>query len=397
MCKRIVITGIGVRSSNAKNYTDLVNSIKLLKEGQCEVNLYDTSKLRSNIGCQIQEQLVYEGKCDERTTSIAFEAIDDLYRDEKIKELISENKYDVLFSFATSMSGNQNMMRYVNDENKCDKFVYIVPDFINKISQKIGVEGPVYTTMSACAAGTAAAGIAIDELKRGSTPLAIVGGTDALTLFSSVGFSSLKAIAEGKCRPFDINRGGINLGEASAFIVLEELEHAKARNAKIYAEVLGYAAKNEAYHITAPQPDGEGAYEVMKDALEDSGITLSDEIIYINAHGTGTISNDSMEIKAISKLFSKNPNVYVSSTKALTGHCLGAAGSIELAIAAMVLDEQIIPGTLRTTDPIKTEDNIKLPLGETKSTRLDYVFSNSFAFAGNTACIVLKRYADVAI
>lgn len=395
MNKRIVITGIGARSSNAKNYSDLYDAVSKLREGQCEIDLYETNGLRSEIGCQIKDKLLYEDQCDERTTSIAFEAIDDLYRDKEIKKLVSDNKFDVLFSFATSMSGNQNMMRYVEEENKEEKFVYIVPDFINKISQRLGVEGPVYTTMSACAAGSAAAGVAIDEMRKGTTSIAIVGGTDALTLFSSVGFSSLKAIAEGKCMPFDVNRGGINLGEASAFLVFEELEHAKARNARIYAEVMGYSAKNEAYHITSPRPDGEGAYIVMKEALEDAGITLTNENIYVNAHGTGTSANDSMEIKAIEKLFHNNPNIFVSSTKAMTGHCLGAAGSIELAISAMVLDKQILPGTLRTKETIATLDNIKLPIGVTESHPVDYVITNSFAFAGNTACVILKKFEAV--
>lgn len=394
MKKRIVITGVGVRCSNAETNEGMVDALRILKEGQCKINLYDTEKLRTNIGCQVQDKLKYEAKCDERTTAIAFEAIDNLYEDKDLQNMIQDNKKDVVFSFATSMSGNQNMMRYVESENKEDaeEYVYIVPDFINKVSQKLGVEGPVYTTMSACAAGTAAAGPVIDEIRAGNTEVAIVGGTDALTLFSTVGFSCLKAIAEDKCKPFDVDRNGINLGEASAFVVFEELEHARKRNAKILAEVKGYAMKNEAYHMTSPKPDGEGAYAVMKEALEDAEVELTNEFIYVNAHGTGTDANDSMEMKAIEKLFADNPNVYVSSTKALTGHCLGAAGSIELAISVMVLSHQFVPGTYRTKETIPTLENIKMPLQTLENQKVDYVLSNSFAFAGNTACIVLKRY-----
>lgn len=395
MKKRIVITGIGVRSSNAKNTDDLLNALYELREGQCKINLYDTEKLRSDIGCQIRENLIYEQECDERTTAIAFEAIDDLYKDAEVKKMIEENKDNVVLSFATSMSGNQNMMVYVDSEKsqEDERYVYIVPDFINKIEQKLGVNGPVYTTMSACAAGTAAAGVAIDEIRKGTSNVAIVGGTDALTLFSTVGFSALKAIAEKECKPFAKDRSGINLGEASAFLVFEELEHAKNRGAVIYAEVLGYAAKNEAYHITSPRPDGEGAYIVMKEAMEDAEVEITDENIYVNAHGTGTGANDQMEMKAITKLFERNPNVYVSSTKAITGHCLGAAGSIELAISALALKNQFIPGTYRTEEAIEAMDNIRLPLGKSFDHPVDYVLSNSFAFAGNTACVVLKKYA----
>ena len=144
MRKRIVITGIGVRSSNAKNTEDLLVALKELREGQCNITLYDTQKLRSNIGCQIKEKLKYQTECDERTTAIAFEAIDDLYQDPEIEKLIRDNKYDVVFSFATSMSGNQNMMTYVDSKNpqEDENYVYIVPDFINKIGQKLGEKGP---------------------------------------------------------------------------------------------------------------------------------------------------------------------------------------------------------------------------------------------------------------
>ena len=395
MEKRIVVTGIGVVSSNAGNESELIEALEELKEGQSEVDLYNTDGLVSRIGCEIKRPLRYEDECDERTTAVAFEAIDDLYKDQTLRDMIAENSEDVVFSFATSMSGNQNMMRYVNSDTpeNDEDYVYIVPDFINKISSKLGVNGPVYTTMSACAAGTAAAGIAFDAIKSGETEIAIVGGTDALTLFSSVGFSALKAISEDKCRPFDQERSGINLGEASAFIVLEELDHAVARGADIYAEVAGYAAKNEAYHITSPRPDGEGAYIAMKEALEYADINITDENVYVNAHGTGTKANDTMEIKGIEKLFPNQPNIYVSSTKAITGHCLGAAGSIELAISALALKHQFMPGTFRLDNPLETENGIHILGAETVHRPVDYVISNSFAFAGNTASIVLRKYA----
>lgn len=394
MEKRIVVTGIGVVSSNAGNEQEFVEALKELKEGQTEIDLYNTDGLVSKLGCEIKRPLRYENECDERTTAIAFEAIDDLYKDEVLKQMIADNSEAVVFSFATSMSGNQNMMRYVNSETpeNDEDYVYIVPDFINKISGRLGVNGPVYTTMSACAAGTAAAGIAFDAIKNGETEVAVVGGTDALTLFSSVGFSALKAVAEDKCRPFDQERNGINLGEASAFIVLEELEHAVARGANIYAEIAGYAAKNEAYHITSPRPDGEGAYIAMKEALEEADINITDENVYINAHGTGTRANDTMELRGIEKLFPDQPNIYVSSTKAITGHCLGAAGSIELAISSLVLKHQLMPGTFRLDNPLDTEGRIHILGSETVHHPVDYVISNSFAFAGNTASIVLRKY-----
>ena len=192
--------------------------------------------------------------------------------------------------------------------------------------------------------------------------------------------------------PFDKEIRRIVMGEGAGILVLEELKHAIQRKAKIYAEVVGYGATSDAYHITSPRPDGEGAYSVMKEALEDAEVKLKDENIYINAHGTGTMVNDQMEIKAIMKLFHDNSSVYVSSTKSITGHCLGAAGSIELAISALALKNQFIPGTYRTKEALETTENVKLPLGKSISHPIDYVLSNSFAFAGNTACIILKKY-----
>lgn len=398
MRKRVVITGIGVRVSNAKNYNEFVEALKELIPGQTEITLFDTDKIRTNIACQIKEDLKYNGAADERTNAIAFEAIDDLFQEPGIKDMLQENKDEVVFSFSSSMAGNENMMRYVDSDEE-DKennkvYAYIVPDFINKVSEKLGISGPVYTTMSACAAGTAAAGIAIDEIRSGNTDLAVVGGTDALTLFSTVGFHSLKVLSAAGCKPFDEERSGINLGEASAFFIFEEYEHAKKRNAAIYAEVLGYSIKNEAYHMTSPMPDGEGAYIAMKEALEDSNISIKDEVTYINAHGTGTNANDLAELKAIQKLFEDRPNVYASSTKAITGHCLGAAGSIELAAAVAALHNKIVPGTFRTEHAIKTKENIKLVTGKTLDMNIDYAISNSFAFAGNTASIVLRKYEE---
>lgn len=396
MRRRIVITGVGVRVSNAKNYEGFISSIRGMVPGQSEITLFDTSNLRTNIACQIQDELKYQEDCYERTTKIAFEAIDDFLGKDGVAEVIKRHKDEIVLSYSTSLSGNESMMKYIhqtkNDENADTSHIYNIPNFINQLSARLGVSGPTYTTMSACAAGTAAAGIAIDEIRDGSANVAIVGGADALTEFSSVGFHSLKSLAPGECRPFDIDRQGINLGEASAFFLFEELEHALARNAKIYAEVLGYCSKNEAYHMTSPHPEGDGAYVVMKDALADAGLSIKDDMVYINAHGTGTKANDEMEFKAIKRLFGDCPNVYVSSTKSITGHCLGAAGSIELAVVIAALSNGFIPGTAHTDDILEQHDNIKIVAGSSPEVDIEYAISNSFAFAGNTSSIILKKY-----
>lgn len=398
MKKRIVITGIGARCSNAKSYEEFVDVLKNVVPGQSKITLFNSEKLSTSVACQIQDGLKYHDLEDERTNKIAYEAIDELLKEKGIKKLLEDNQEDMILSYASSLSGNENMMGYIestkdgNEENR--ELAYMIPNSVNKISRKIGIKGPVYTTMAACAAGTAAAGIGIDAIRNDETKVAVIGGADALTLFSTVGFHTIKSLSRGNCRPFDVDRDGINLGEASAFFIFEEYEHAKARNAKIYGEVLGYSAKNDAYHMTSPQPDGDGAYAVMKEAMRDANVEFTDEVIYINTHGTGTVANDEVELKAITRLFDKNPNVYISSTKSITGHCLGAAGSIELAVAAACLSEQFIPGTAHTQHVLETNDNIKIVISKSKEVSVDYVVSNSFAFAGNNACIILKKYTE---
>lgn len=397
MPKRIVITGIGVRCSNARNYLEFIDALKNTIPGQSEITLFNTDKLSSKIACQIQDELRYPELDEDRINRIAFEAIDDLLEEKGIRQLVEDNKESVLLSYASSLSGNSYMMRYIEsrkDGNTEDQEqAYIIPNSINHIVKKLGITGPVYTTMSACAAGTAAAGIGIEAIRNERTKIAVIGGSDFLAKFSTVGFHSLSTLAESNCRPFDINRDGINIGEASAFIIFEEYEHAMSRGADIYAEVVGYCVGNDAYHMTSPQPDGDGAYAVMKGAIKDANLDLTDEYIYINAHGTGTRANDEVELKAIQKVFKDNPNVYVSSTKSITGHCLGSAGSIELAAAVASLSNQFIPATAHSENPMETLDNIHIVIDKSISTTVDYVVSNSFAFAGNNSCVILKRYA----
>ena len=203
----------------------------------------------------------------------------------------------------------------------------------------------------------------------------------------------MKSLAEGPCQPFDVDRTGINLGEASAFFIFEELEHAQRRGAVILAEVMGHCSKNEAYHITSPNPKGEGATIAMKGAFADAGVDLSSitEPIYVNMHGTGTVANDTMELLAIEDTFKDN-EVYFSSTKSRTGHCLGAAGSIELAISVLSLEQGKVYATINTQNPVEMPGNIHGIYGDNCKVDFDYVVSNSFAFAGNTSSIVLKKY-----
>lgn len=390
--KRVVITGIGVKSSLADNYQDLLVNMENKLLGQKQITLFETDDLRTKIGCEIKE-VTDRGDYFERVTNLALDSINDLEEHFGLKAIVDSLDGEVMLSYSSSLSGNELMMDYLASEDKDNRLIYDIPSFIDKLSRSLGISGPVYTTMSACAAGTAATGVVIDAIRQGEFEVGVVGGSDVLTYFSIAGFNSLKSLAEGPCQPFDIDRTGINLGEASAFFIFEELEHAQRRGATILAEVMGHCSKNEAYHITSPNPKGEGATIAMKGAFADAGLDLSSitEPIYVNMHGTGTVANDSMELLAIEDTF-KNNEVYFSSTKSRTGHCLGAAGSIELAISVLSLEQGMVYATINTQNPVEMPENIHGIYGDNLKVDFDYVVSNSFAFAGNTSSIVLKKY-----
>jgi 3-oxoacyl-[acyl-carrier-protein] synthase II len=264
-------------------------------------------------------------------------------------------------------------------------------DFTNYAKEILGVKGASEIISASCASGTTAAGMALDYIRAGLCDCAVVGGVDSLSIVTAYGFNSLKSLSGGVCNPFDEERDGINIGECGALFLFESLEHAQKRNAKIYCEVAGYALGNDAYHITSPEPNGEGAYNTMKAALDDAGIKATD-IDYINAHGTGTTINDSMETKAIEKLFANvGKNIAVSSTKSLIGHCMGASGAVELAsiILSMQYKKYIPMPNLKKN--ILNAENIQVS-NKTFDLNIDYAISNSFAFSGNSAALIVKSF-----
>ena len=272
-----------------------------------------------------------------------------------------------------------------------DSFIAHMNDFSAYAKSLLGVEGSLSIVSSSCAAGTTAAGMALDYIRNGLSERAIVGGVDALSIVTAYGFNALKSLSADTSNPFDESRDGINIGECGAFFLFESLEGAKARGARILGEIAGYALGNDAYHITSPRPDGEGAYRVMQDALKDAGITPAD-IGCINAHGTGTLANDAMEMKALEKLFGDvGHEIALSSTKALLGHCMGASGAIELASVLLSLAEQKYIPMPRLATRIGDAQNLRLS-DESFTLDAEYAIKNSFAFSGNSAALVVRRY-----
>jgi 3-oxoacyl-[acyl-carrier-protein] synthase II len=267
-----------------------------------------------------------------------------------------------------------------------------------QISIRFGAKGPNMSQVSACSTGAHAIGDAFRVIQRGDADAMICGGTEAtVTPLGVGGFNSMRALStrneapQEASRPFDRDRDGFVMAEGAGVIVLEELEHAKQRGAKIYAEIRGYALNADAHHITAPAPEGEGAQRCMKLALKDAGLEPS-QIGYINAHGTSTKMNDANETLAIKKVFGDAARrVMVSSTKSMTGHMLGAAGGVETAICALALSRGVLPPTINYTTPDPECDLDYIP-NTAREVRVQHALTNSFGFGGTNACLVLSRF-----
>ena len=274
----------------------------------------------------------------------------------------------------------------------------MIPDMATgQVSIFLGAKGFNSCTVTACATGTNSIGDAFKVIQRGDADVMISGGTEApITRMSIAGFCANTALTrnpdpETASRPFDKERDGFVIGEGAGIVVLEELEHALNRGAKIYAEVVGYGATGDAYHITAPAPEGEGGARAMKMAIDDAGIT-PDQIGYINAHGTSTDYNDKFETAAIKKVFGDYAyKLAVSSTKSMTGHLLGAAGAVEAIFTAMALKEGILPPTMNLQTPDPDCDLDYVP-NEARKANVEYAMSNSLGFGGHNATLVLKKY-----
>ncbi|MBC1709583.1 beta-ketoacyl-ACP synthase II [Listeria welshimeri] len=276
----------------------------------------------------------------------------------------------------------------------------MIPDMgSGQVSIRFGAKGINSTTVTACATATNSIGDAFKVIERGDADAMITGGAEApITKMSLAGFTANKALSlnpdpETACRPFDKDRDGFIIGEGAGIVILEEYEHAKARGAKIYAEIVGYGATGDAYHITAPAPNGEGAARAMKMAIDDAGLT-PDNVDYINAHGTSTPYNDEYETQAIKTVFGEHAKkLAISSTKSMTGHTLGASGGIEAIFALLTIRDNVIAPTIHLKNQDEVCDLDYVP-NEARDAKVNVVMSNSFGFGGHNATLVFKRIED---
>ncbi|WP_297437637.1 beta-ketoacyl-ACP synthase II [uncultured Clostridium sp.] len=413
MERRVVITGLGAITPIGNNVFDFWNNTK---QGVCGISEIDseryfdttdfTVKIAGTVdGFDVDE---YIGKKDakrmDRFTHLAIKAADEAMEDSKLdmKELDATRVGVIVGS---GIGGNKTIEDQVtNLVNKGPRRVspfYIPSSIINSVagtlSMRFGTKGISASVVTACASGSSAIGDAYRQIKHGYLDVALAGGTEAAVLPSSIaGFANMKALSttvdiKRASIPFDKNRNGFVLAEGAGIVVLESLESAQNRGAFIYAEIVGYGATSDAYHITAPSPDGEGAARAMQNAISEANINAS-EIGYINAHGTSTPINDKTETKAIKLCFGDIANkIPVSSTKGMTGHLLGAAGAVESIVCIKTINDSFIPATigLETADE---ECDLDYVPGEGRNQEVNYAMTNSLGFGGHNVSLIFKKW-----
>lgn len=388
--QRVVITGMGIVCANAGNSKEFAKALFEGKSGIRTCHAFDTTGLSTDCFGEVSAL-----QAKNRFTELLEKSTKEMMDSAGVtSSMINRWGRNCRMFFGTLIFSSDYFYRHSLakcKEQPADDEIARINEYTDYAKELTGVRGNVNVISASCASGTTAIGMAFDYLRSGLCESAVAGGVDSLSLVTAYGFNALKNMSSSVCNPFDQTRDGITIGECGAMFLFETLEHAKARGAKIIGEIAGYAIGNDAYHITSPEPHGNGAYHTMQEALADAGITASD-IDYINAHGTGTLINDDMELKAIERLLENTDHtVSVSSTKALLGHCMGASGAIELAsILLSIKEEKYIPMP-NLQKSIVQNKQIRM-MSNTSSLWINYALSNSFAFGGNSAAIVVKRY-----
>jgi 3-oxoacyl-[acyl-carrier-protein] synthase II len=412
--RRIVVTGIGALTPIGNNVETYWNNLINGVSGADMITQFDASKFKTRFACEIKgfDPTEFmdrkEARKLDRFAQIALVASDQAVLDAGItKENVDHDRVGVIF--ASGIGGlttfTEEVTNFVNGDGTPRFNPFFIPKMIldiaaGQISMKHGFRGPNYAVVSACASSTNAIISAMDNLKLGKADIIITGGAEAVIGIAGMGgFNAMKAMSERNddpktaSRPYDKDRDGFIMGEASGVLVLEELEHAIRRGAKIYCEVVGGGATADAYHLTAPHPEGLGAKNVMNAALRDAGMQAN-EIDYINTHGTSTPLGDIAEAKAITEVFGEHAyNLNISATKSMTGHCLGAAGVIEAIACIQTVIHDIIPPTINHfTDDPDLDPRLNFTFNKAQKRVVNAALSNTFGFGGHNACVIVKKY-----
>jgi len=410
---KVVVTGMGAITPIGNNIENFWQNIK---KGECGIGFikaFDTSEFKIKIAAEVKdfnprEILDFKTvKRMDRFTQMGMAAAVEAVNDAGLDDAQDNDKYDWGIILGTGIGG------FLSIEKEKKKIIekgpgrvspFFIPMAICNIAAaniaiKFGIKGICDTIITACASGTSSIGSAFRILQQGQADLILAGGSEAaITPLALAGFTSMGALAsnndpQNASIPFDARRNGFVMGEGAGIIVLETLEHARKRNAKIYAEIIGYGATCDAYHITAPAPGGEGGARAIQMAIESAGIK-KEKISYINAHGTSTPHNDRCETEAIKSVFGKKAyDIPVSSTKSMTGHMLGASGTIEAITCIKALMEGFVPPTIGLTEPAPECDLDYVPL-KGRNQDLNYALSNSFGFGGQNACLLVRKWKE---
>ncbi|WP_233861794.1 beta-ketoacyl-ACP synthase II [Tenacibaculum piscium] len=411
--KRVVVTGLGALTPIGNNKEEYWNSLVNGVSGAAPITYFDAAKFKTRFACELKDFTVTDSinrkdarKMD-RFTQYAMVASDEAIVDSKL-DLDKINKLRVGVIWGAGIGGLETFQNEAMNFATGDGTPRFNPFFIPKmiadiapghISIKHGFMGPNYTTVSACASSANAMIDALNYIRLGYCDVIVTGGSEAAITYAGVGgFNAMHALStnnespETASRPFDATRDGFVLGEGAGAIILEEYEHAKARGAKIYAEVLGGGMSSDAYHMTAPHPEGIGVIAVMKNCLENAGLQPED-VDHINTHGTSTPLGDVAELKAISEVFGEHAkNININSTKSMTGHLLGAAGAIESIAAILAMEHSIVPPTI---NHVNVDENINpelnLTLNKPQKREIKVAMSNTFGFGGHNACVVFRK------
>lgn len=411
--KRVVITGLGALTPIGNTVDDFWKSALAGKSGASPISRFDPTEFKTQFACQVKdfEPQNYLDRNEIKRSDLftqyalytAAQAMEDSGLDtEKL------DPFDIGVIWGTGQGGMETfeseVRNYVQGNGTPRFNPFFVPRMIanmasGMISMKFGLMGINYTTVSACATSNTAIMDAFNYIRLNKAKVIVTGGSEApVTEASMGGFNAMKAMStrndhpEKASRPFDVDRDGFVMGEGAGALILEEYEHAKARGAHIYAEIVGASMTADAYHLTATHPEGIGAAQAMRSALQEAGLSPSD-VRYLNTHATSTPVGDLSEVKAIRKVFGDTPeNLQISATKSMTGHLLGAAGAIEAILCIQSIRENIIPPTINTTtiDP-EVPDGMPIVIGDAREHKVDVAMSNTFGFGGHNAIAVFRK------
>ncbi len=413
--KRVVVTGMGAITPLGNTVPEYWNGLVNGVSGADMITQFDAAKFRTRFACEVKgfEPTQYldkkEARKIDRFTQFALVVSDQAMKDAGLnKENINPDRVGVVF--ASGIGGLTTFQHEVTDFARGDGTPRFNPFFIPKmildiaagqISMRHNLRGPNFAVVSACASSTNAIMDAFNLIRLNKADIILTGGSEAVISEAGVGgFNAMKAMSERNddpktaSRPYDKDRDGFVMGEAAGILVLEELEHALARGAKIYCEVAGCGATADAHHITAPHPEGLGAMNVMFVALDDANMK-PDEIDYINTHGTSTPIGDGAEVKAITRVFGEHAyKMNISATKSMTGHCLGAAGVIEAIASVQAVVHDIIPPTINHfTDDPELDQKLNFTFSNAQKRTVRAALSNTFGFGGHNACVIMKKFS----